>query len=134
MKDYAGALQAFNRAISVDANFYMAYNNRGATLLDKGSIDDAIKDFEKALQINPKYAPAASNLSGVYFRKKDYKKAEDLATKAIELDPNYAAAYVNRGMAREMSRDLEGACSDWKKAKDLGSKEGKSYYSGNCSN
>ena len=134
MKDYAGALIAFNRAISVDVNFFLAYNNRGVTLLEKGSLDDAIKDFEKALSINPKYAPAASNLSGIYFKRKDFKKAEELASKAITIDPNYASAYVNRGMAREMLRKMEEACSDWKKASDLGSTEGKTCHSGNCSN
>jgi tetratricopeptide (TPR) repeat protein len=57
-----------------------------------------------------------------------------MATRAIALDPNYAAAYVNRGMAKEMLRDLDGACADWKKANELGAKEGKTYYSTNCSN
>lgn len=135
MKDYVGAVAAFNRAISIDPNYYLAYNNRGATYVDKGGAnDDAIKDFEKALLLNDSYGPAASNLSGVYFIKKDYKKALEMADKAIALDPNYAAAYVNRGMAKEMLRDLEGACQDWKKANELGSKEGKVYYAGNCSN
>ena len=50
------------------------------------------------------------------------------------MDPENAAAYVNRGMAKEMLRDLNGACDDWKKARELGSETGKNYFSGNCSN
>ena len=103
-------------------------------MLDKGNYTDAQSDFEKAIAIKGDYAPALSNLSGVYFAKKDYKKAMEYADKAIAADPNYAAAYVNRGMAKEMLRMMESACEDWKKANELGSKEGKTYYSGNCSN
>jgi hypothetical protein len=35
-------------------------------------------------------------------------------------------------MAKEMLRDMEGACQDWQKAKELGEDLGKTYYSGNC--
>jgi tetratricopeptide (TPR) repeat protein len=51
---------------------------------------------------------------------------------AIKYDKNYASAYVNRGTAREMARDPEGACSDWAKARALGSSLGKKYLVNNC--
>jgi tetratricopeptide (TPR) repeat protein len=110
----------------------MAYNNRGVAQMEQNKLDDAKKDFEKALEINPKYAPAASNLSAIYFKQKDYKKSLELANKAVQNDPNYGNAYVNRANAKEMNRDLEGACDDWQKAKELGIELGKNYYSSNC--
>ena len=64
----------------------------------------------------------------------DFKKAIEWANKAIAIDPNYAPAYLNRGIAKEVLRDLDGACEDWHKAEELGSTEGKTYYSANCSN
>lgn len=134
MKDYAGALAAFNQAISIDAKFHLAYNNRGVLQMNKGRLDDAVKDFTKALQVKSNYSPAASNLSGVYFQKKEYKKALDYADKAIKMDKESSAAYVNRGLAKEMLRDMRGACKDWLKAKELGSETGKNYYAGNCGN
>ena len=97
-------------------------------------MDDAVKDFNKALGIKSDYSPAETNLSGVYFKRKEYKKALDHANKAIQMDKENAAAYVNRGMAKEMTRDMEGACEDWFKAKELGSETGKNYYAGNCGN
>ena len=60
MKDYTGALAAFNRAISIDANFHLAYNNRGVVQMNQGRLDDAVKDFNKALSIQTDYSPAAS--------------------------------------------------------------------------
>ena len=69
-----------------------------------------------------------------HFKKKDYAKAKEFADKAIEHDKENGAAYTNRGMAKEMLRDLNGACEDWHKAKELGSETGKNYYAGNCAN
>ena len=40
--------------------------------------------------------------------------------KVIAINPQYASAYLNRGIARELVDDLEGACLDWRKAADLG--------------
>ena len=134
MKDYPGAITAFNKAIAVDPNYAPAYNNRGVYQLEQGKKEDAKKDFEKALQLNPKYAAAADNLSAIYFKQKDYKKAFEFANNAITYDPNYAGAYVNRGIAKEMLRDMEGACNDWHKAEELGAELGKKYHSENCNN
>jgi tetratricopeptide (TPR) repeat protein len=58
MKDYAGAMAAFNRALSIDDKFHLALNNRGAAQMDNGRLDDAQKDFEKCMQVKPDYAPA----------------------------------------------------------------------------
>jgi tetratricopeptide (TPR) repeat protein len=44
-------------------------------------------------------------------------------TKAIELNANDMDSYVNRGSARYNANDTKGACEDWKKAKELGSKD-----------
>ena len=40
--------------------------------------------------------------------------------KAIELNSKDADAYYNRGIAKAMSRQRKGACSDWGKASSLG--------------
>ena len=45
-------------------------------------------------------------------------------TKAIELNPS-SHSYNNRGDAKEELGDLDGACSDWKKATNLGHTNGK---------
>jgi len=52
--------------------------------------------------------------------------------KAILLDEKYAAAYLNRGIAREMLRKDDEACSDWNKAASLGLKNGKSFAQQTC--
>ncbi len=58
--------------------------------------------------------------------------SKEMAQKAISADKNYASAYVNSANAKEMMRDMEGACDDWHKAADLGEQLGQNYFSGNC--
>ena len=38
-----------------------------------------------------------------------------------------AAIYLNRGLIRELSGDLEGACADWSRAKELGAEDADAY-------
>ncbi len=48
-------------------------------------------------------------------------------TKAIGLNPEFGEAYYNRGIAKEMLRDPDGAMKDWKKAAELGVKNALEY-------
>ena len=134
MKDYPGAMLAFNKALNVDPKFYMAYVNRGATYFTQTKYAEAEKDFLQAKQINENNAPAYANLASIQILKKEYQKALEHADVAISIDKYYGVAYLNRGIAKEMLRDMKGACEDWQKAKDLGVDLGKSYYSTNCNN
>ena len=43
------------------------------------------------------------------------------------MDSEYAYAYIHRGSAKEMLRDMEGACDDWKKAQKLGLEAAEEY-------
>ena len=51
---------------------------------------------------------------------KDYQGAISDFSKSLEIDPKYGGAYLNRGITRELAKDLQGACDDWRKAADLG--------------
>jgi tetratricopeptide (TPR) repeat protein len=64
-----------------------------------------------------------------YYKDKDYKSAIEAYNKAIFFDPSYAYAYIHRGSAYEMLRQMEDACADWKKARDLGLEVAKEYCS-----
>ncbi len=53
-------------------------------------------------------------------------------TTAIKLRPDYIDAYINRGLTKEASSDVIGACNDWAKAFSLGDKEVKEWLSQSC--
>jgi Flp pilus assembly protein TadD len=53
-------------------------------------------------------------------------------TQAIGIDPKYGEAYLNRGIVKEMLRDMKGACTDWKKASELGVAAAENYVNNQC--
>ncbi|MHB8260417.1 MAG: tetratricopeptide repeat protein [Bacteroidia bacterium] len=130
--DNTGAIEAYNKAIALKPDYYMALNNRGAAKLNKNEIPSAIADFDAALKIKSDYVLAMNNLASAYIKKKEYKTAADWCTKALFIDENAGVCYINRGIARQMLKDEEGACADWKQAAKLGVEIGKNFSSGLC--
>ena len=62
----------------------------------------------------------------------NYREALANYTKAIEINPQDADAYTNRGSARELVNDLTGACSDWRKAVNLGNERPAEWVKKQC--
>ncbi len=131
-KNYQKSIECYSKAMSDKPEYLLALNNRGAAKLESGKLDDAKKDFEDVLKRDPKNSSAFNNLASVAIKQKDYKKAKDMATKAIELNANNGPAYYNRGIARQMLREEEGSCGDWKKASDLGVTAAKGFVTTDC--
>ena len=65
-------------------------------------------------------------------RLKNYIGAISDYTKAIKIKPNQAEAYANRGLAKAWLNDLDGACSDLRKAASLGLKEFSKWIMNQC--
>jgi tetratricopeptide (TPR) repeat protein len=66
-------------------------------------------------------------MGNVYAKKGEYEKALEQYDQVIFSLPGYAIAYLNRGLTKELLGDLQGACSDWKLAFDLGIQDAKNY-------
>ena len=131
-KNYPKAIECYTKAMNEKPEYLLALNNRGAAKLESGKLDDAKKDFEEVLKKDPKNASAFNNLASVALKQKDYKKAKDMASKSIELNANNGPAYYNRGIARQMLREEDGSCADWKKASELGVSAAKSFMNTDC--
>ena len=52
------AIEAYSRAIKLDPNAAVAYNNRGVVYGENGAFDLAIADYTKAIKLNPNDAEA----------------------------------------------------------------------------
>lgn len=131
-KNYDKAVAAYTKALETDQNYLTALINRGAANFDNGKLPEAQNDFEAVLKKDPQNSFAYNNLASIAIKSKDYKKAKDLAGKAIDLDAKNGPAYYNRGIARQMLREEEASCADWKKAVELGVENAKLFVSTNC--
>ena len=126
------ALNYYDLAISKDPNYALAYNNKASVLLGKKEFEKAEIEIDKALVADAEYAPAFNNKGVINHQMKKYKEAIYAFDIAIQFDINYAKAFLNRGISKQMIRDEDGACLDWKKAKELGIMMAKKYLANDC--
>jgi len=127
------AIEDGDKAIVLNPNNAVAYNNRGKAHYAKGNahnnyldresrdyaigfFDRAIEDFDKAIAFDPKNADFYINRGNAYRAKWDYDKAIEDYDKAIALNPNDAAAYNNRGNAYRFKGDYGKAIESYDKA------------------
>lgn len=132
LERYDEAIEAYSNALDIEPEDAMITNNRGYAYFLSEDYDSAVTDFQKAIEISPEYAYAHNNLASAYIKLEKYQEAVDAAGMAISLDPEYGFAYLNRGIAREMVRDIRGACSDWEMAASLQIKNASDYQSSVC--
>lgn len=119
LKQPEKALTYLEKAIEIDPNNGNAYRWRGEIKYDKNDNKGAAQDYTKAISSNPN----ATNYFArglAYYYLKDYKKAIVDMDKAIQLNPSASQYYYDRGDAKDIINDFNGACRDWKTAKDKG--------------
>lgn len=128
-------------AIKLGSSKPSIYVDRGIVFEKINEPDKALADYNKAISLDSTYYNA------FYYRgllnstiKKDYKSAIEDFSKMIK---NYtaktlsdkkflAAAYLLRGACFDLSGDLDMACNDFGKAKELGLKEADKYIKDKC--
>jgi len=132
MERYDDAVEAYTKAMKTDPEDAMIVNNRGYAYFLSEKYEEAAADFKKAIELSPDYAYAHNNLASAFIKLEKYEEAVDAAGAAIAIDADYGFAYLNRGIAREMIRDIRGACSDWEMAASLNVKNAADYQSTVC--
>ena len=91
--EFAAAIDAYNKALSINPNYTDAYYNLGNVLQDQGKLNQAIEAFNEALSIKPDYAEIYYNTAIVKQNLGHPEKAIKACNKALALKPNYADVY-----------------------------------------
>jgi Tfp pilus assembly protein PilF len=89
----------FLHAIEVTDNNYLAYNNLGFDLSNRGEHERAMVYFRKSLEINSNYDEAHNNLGYALAALGRYKEATNEYIKALSLNPHLTEAHNNLGIA-----------------------------------
>jgi tetratricopeptide (TPR) repeat protein len=76
MRNFDGALAAFNRAAELDSKSPWPPVGRGEVFNDKKDNQRAIAEFDSAIRLDPTYATAYSNRAYAYFRKGDLDRPQ----------------------------------------------------------
>jgi tetratricopeptide (TPR) repeat protein len=122
---YNQAIEDFTTAISMDIKpSYATYINRGICFYELKQYDKAIADLKQAINIAPNEPSGYSWCGSVYYAIGSYREASEYFSKAIAINPNKAVYYLNRGYANSKIGNRSMALSDFKKACELGNREG----------
>jgi tetratricopeptide (TPR) repeat protein len=87
-RDYQGAVQDLEKAISLDPNFAAAYRARGYAKFNMGfNVEEALSDYLKAVELKPDYGEAHYALAFMYAMpgQGDREKGEVHFKRAMEL-------------------------------------------------
>src|SRR5262245_36276454 len=95
---------------------WMAENNLGSELLERGDNDGAIAHIEKSLRLKFDLPEAHNNLTNALFRKGDADAAIAQARVALNFDPNNADTLAVLGMALITKGQLDEAIAQLSKA------------------
>jgi serine/threonine-protein kinase len=92
--EYEPALAAYTRATELNPEASVAWNNKGAMLLQLGRPEEAADAMKEALDLEPD-AWTATNLGTTYYRMKRWDEAERYYRTATELDPDDPILWSN---------------------------------------
>ena len=109
----------WTRALACTTDNYMAHNNLGNFLDQKGRNDEAIHHFQAALQIRPGYADAHYNLGLAMFKKGEVDEAIVQYEEALEIRPNDSKEHGNLGNALFHKGRVKEAIAHYKTALEL---------------
>ena len=110
------AIEDYNRAVQIFAEYPAVYNNRGNLLVALGQPNEAIKDFDRAILLAPGYAAAYSNRANARIRLGQYDDAIRDFTKTVELMPASAPPLSGRGLAHLATGRPHAAIRDFSRA------------------
>ena len=85
-----GALERYQKALQIDANFYPALNNMGTLLEQQGNHAQAQAAFLKAVEINPDDGEAYINLGHVFYEEGQFRSAVDRLNQGLQRTPQSA--------------------------------------------
>ncbi len=117
--DLSKAEELYNKAIELNPNYTLTYNNLGNVFSALKRYDEAEAAYRKAIEIDSNYAAAHNNLGILLKELKRYDEAEAAYRKGMELDPNYAFAYNNLGILLKELKRYDEAEAVYRKAIEL---------------
>ena len=120
LNKYPEAIQDCNEVINLNPLIGKTYAHRADAKFQLGDVRGALMDYKRALQDDM--------LNEEYLIKKAYCLIQlNQLSEAIQnfdaillLNPKNKEAYLNRGSAKLLNQDIEGACLDWSKSGELG--------------
>jgi tetratricopeptide (TPR) repeat protein len=95
---------------------WLAHNNLGVALWDRGKASEAIAHYQQALQFDPTYVQAYNNLGVAYKEEGKIDEAIKQYEQALRFNPDFPEAQFNLGVALEAADRENEAIDHYKEA------------------
>jgi Flp pilus assembly protein TadD len=116
---YVNVETLYRATIARNPACWMAQNNLGLLLTNRGDLDEAFARYHAALRIRPDYAEAHSNLAIVLARRGKDKEAEAQCRIALKILPDYPQAHSNLGVILAQKMRFDEAIAHYQEALKL---------------
>ena len=112
-----GDIEALWRTtLAKNPNCWMAHNNLGIVLFQKGEIDEAVSHYRTTLNLQPDFWDADYNLGTALLKKGEIDEAIAYCTRAVTIAPNDPDAQVALGNSLAQKERVDDAIAHYKKA------------------
>jgi tetratricopeptide (TPR) repeat protein len=97
--NYSGAVEAFEKAIILEPDYFEAWNGKADALNRAKNYQDALIASNQALMINSYYVQGWINRGYILYNLGRYDEELNAYDRAIDIDPQNTDAWFNRGYA-----------------------------------
>jgi protein O-mannosyl-transferase len=132
LRDYAGALDDYNKAASLRYRDPHLYANRAGVRGIRGDYEGALADSNRAIDLNPDFDRAYFNRGTAKYFLKDMEGAAKDFSEAFRLNPANGNAAFMLGNAFFALEDRSQACESWRKAFALGHAQARDMLGTHC--
>ena len=113
------AIEDYTKAIALDNEDIMYYNNRAEAYFANKNYKEAVNDYNKVLELDPEYEIDYFKLADAEDEIEEYDNALVHYSIYIKDNPNNSDAYNNRGCVYEQLEEYHAAKTDYKMALDI---------------
>ena len=99
IRDYGGAIKAYNRVLEIDPVNSGAFFHLGIIAQAQGDPDQALARYQKALELVPGSPEALANIGSVLLEKGLGDSAVAVLHRALAGNPHHTVALINLGLA-----------------------------------
>ncbi len=125
---YADLETLWRTTIARNPDSYVAHENLGVTLLEKGQIDEAITQFQKAMKIQSDGSEVHNDLGIALIRNGRMDDGMAQFRKALEIEPNNIKTHINLGNALVAQGKFNEAIEWYQKAIEINPAAAGAHY------
>jgi protein O-mannosyl-transferase len=118
-KVYGSLETLWDDTLAKNPDAWLAHNNLGIVLRDRGDVSGAIAHYQEAIRLNPNYELAHNNLGVALKNQGKLDEAMAQYEIAVKLNPRFPDAYYNLGVVQDILGKNNEALASYQQALSL---------------